>query len=321
MGFIDIEMPETLQYQSSFGSGFAVQVQSNATGHEQLTLRASQARHRFSLRKQFLSPEEAAEMKRFVMATQGSFAYWKVKDWSDYTSATNGIDAPAWTDQEIGTGDGATTQFQLLKTYATAGATPYDRLIELPKTGTVVVAEDGGTPASAYTVNDTTGVVTFTTAPGVGVTITAGFEFFVMVRFAEEAGTLMSAIARGHDVWDLQAFDLLEKVSDGEWSDRWWPGGATDWGDIDADIGLSFRNGMLNRINPTSAGLNVYLPAPGLTPGGPNLFYICNENATNSVTIRDDAGTLIATLPVSTNAQVGLYTDTSGDRVWKVIAP
>ena len=321
MGFLDIELPEALQYQSSFGSGFQVQVQSNATGHEQVTLRSSQARHRYSLIKQFLSPEEAMEMKRFVYATQGAFSYFRVKDWGDYTSAANGVDAPSETDQAIGTGDGTTTQFQLLKSYSTNGATTYDRIIELPVVDTVSIAVDNSVePPANYTVNYTTGVVTFSTAPAVGVTVSAGFEFRVQVRFAETSGTLLNSVARAHQVWDIQTFDLIEKVSDGEWADRWWSGGATDWGNLTADVTLSFRNGLLNILNPTTSGLSVFFPTPGFAPGGPNMFTLVNQSSTNAIAMRDDAGALIANLTADTQVGIGLYTDGSGNRVWVALS-
>ena len=45
------------------------------------------------------------------------------------------------------------------------------------------IAPNGTPQASGWSVSTTTGVVTFTTAPALGVAISAGFEFDVPVRF------------------------------------------------------------------------------------------------------------------------------------------
>jgi uncharacterized protein (TIGR02217 family) len=47
----------------------------------------------------------------------------------------------------------------------------------------VRIALDGVEQPSGWSVNTTTGIVTFGSAPGAGVAVTAGFEFDVPVRF------------------------------------------------------------------------------------------------------------------------------------------
>jgi uncharacterized protein (TIGR02217 family) len=61
------------------------------------------------------------------------------------------------------------------------------RTIAKPIAGSVTVALNGTSQASGWSVDTTTGVITFTTAPGLGVAITAGFEFDVPVRFDTDA--------------------------------------------------------------------------------------------------------------------------------------
>ena len=86
----------------------------------------------------------------------------------------------------FGTGDGATTTFQLVKRYA-SGSQTWVRTITKPVAGSVIVALNGASQASGWSVDTTTGVITFTTAPGSGVAITAGFEFDVPVRLDTDA--------------------------------------------------------------------------------------------------------------------------------------
>jgi uncharacterized protein (TIGR02217 family) len=53
--------------------------------------------------------------------------------------------------------------------------------------GVVRIALGGVEQLSGWSVDTTTGLVTFNTAPGAGVSITAGFEFDVPVRFDTDA--------------------------------------------------------------------------------------------------------------------------------------
>ncbi len=89
---------------------------------------------------------------------------------------------PAATDQRIGTGDGLTASYQLTKTYGSTN--PYRRTIRKPKAGSVLVAVGGvALDATDYTVDHATGLVTLVNAPAAGAAVTAGYEFFVPVRF------------------------------------------------------------------------------------------------------------------------------------------
>jgi uncharacterized protein (TIGR02217 family) len=93
---------------------------------------------------------------------------------------------PSPGDQTIGTGDGTTTSFQLVKDYVSGGQT-WVRAIAKPVVGTVRMALDGVEQLSGWSIDTTTGVVALDIAPGAGIAITAGFEFDVPVRFDSDA--------------------------------------------------------------------------------------------------------------------------------------
>lgn len=130
------------------------------------------------------------------MAMRGTLHTWPFRDPLDCSSGTMSVpytDASTQPtisplDQSIGTGDGSTTTFQLVRQYA-VGSQTYDRKVELPVQYTVRVAlngvEQAGSP-SLWTVSRPGGVITFFTAPGNGVAITAGFLFDVEVRFESD---------------------------------------------------------------------------------------------------------------------------------------
>lgn len=98
---------------------------------------------------------------------------FKFRHWRDY----QGVDEP------IGTGDGATVDFQLYRVYR-RGSVTRSRKITRPVADTVVVKVAG--VETAVTVDDTTGIVTFGSAPALNAAITASFEFDIPVRFASD---------------------------------------------------------------------------------------------------------------------------------------
>ena len=81
-----------------------------------------------------------------------------------------------------GTGNGSTRTFQLVKHYS-SGAQSWTRAVSKPVAGSVTIALAGTPAPSGWSVDSTTGLVTFGTAPAAGVAVTAGFEFDVPVRF------------------------------------------------------------------------------------------------------------------------------------------
>ena len=117
----------------------------------------------------------------FFEARRGRLYGFHWKDWADYKSGQPSANTAA-TDQPVGTGNGVTTAFQLVKLY-TSSAQSWTRTITKPVAGTVALALNGAPQITGWTINTITGVVTFAAAPALGVTITAGFEFDVPVRF------------------------------------------------------------------------------------------------------------------------------------------
>ena len=105
------------------------------------------------------------------------------KDWSDFKSA-RASEAIAFDDQQIGQGDGETRVFQLAKVYR-SGSFEYARPICKPVSGTVRIGveQDEMQESVDYSIDLTSGLVTFIAPPAAAVAVTAGFEFDVPVRF------------------------------------------------------------------------------------------------------------------------------------------
>jgi uncharacterized protein (TIGR02217 family) len=129
--------------------------------------------------------DDLAAVVAFFEARNGRLHGFRFKDWGDHKSCLpSGTPSP--TDQAIGTGDGTMTAFQLVKRYI-SGVQSWTRAIAKPVAGTVRIALGGVEQLSGWSVDATTGVIIFNTAPGSSVAITAGFEFDVPVRFDTDA--------------------------------------------------------------------------------------------------------------------------------------
>ena len=90
---------------------------------------------------------------------------------------------PGMSDQIIGTGEGITADYQLVKSYGT-GSEPQIRAISRPRPETIVIGV-GDEANSDWTLLEQ-GKIRFATAPAEGDEIRAGFLFDVPVRFAED---------------------------------------------------------------------------------------------------------------------------------------
>jgi uncharacterized protein (TIGR02217 family) len=122
----------------------------------------------------------------YVAVAQGDAFSFRFRDWADYYAGYVmtpgvGVSVDLGALQTIGTGNGATVAFQLVKTYTRSGFT-YTRTITKPVGGTVKVYVAGVEQLTGWSVNLTTGVVTFSVAPASG-TIAAAFHFDTPARF------------------------------------------------------------------------------------------------------------------------------------------
>jgi uncharacterized protein (TIGR02217 family) len=189
MAFDEIELPLRVGFGSGGGPSFSTEIIVIDSGYERRNQNWGQARRVFDARTGVRSAADAATLLAFFHARAGRARGFRLKDWSDCTTAADNISASAFTDQTIATGDGATTIFQLIKNYASGGVT-HQRVIAKPVAGSVLIGVNGTQLFSGFSVDTTTGLVTFATAPAAGRSITAGFQFDVPVRFDTDQLTL-----------------------------------------------------------------------------------------------------------------------------------
>ena len=181
MSFHEVQFPSDIAHGASGGPGFCTEILQMAGGAEERHSRWSQARHSYDISSGVKTPAQYALLKQFYMARLGAAYGFRYKDWLDFTTASDGVSAPSDTDQIIGVADNSEKEFQLIKIYSSGGE-DLDRTITKPVSGTTVVAVNGVAQPAGWSIDITTGLVTFAVAPVTG-NVTAGCEFDVPVRF------------------------------------------------------------------------------------------------------------------------------------------
>ena len=181
MAFHEVRFPDDISRGVRGGPERRTQVVTLASGDEERNASWANSRRRYDVAYGIRRADDLAAVVAFFEARNGRLYGYRFKDWADYKSCTPS-QTPSATDQAIGTGDGVTTDFQLVKAYA-SGSQSWTRAITKPVAGSVLVAIDGTEQTSGWSVDTTTGIVSFTAAPASGAVITAGFEFDVPVRF------------------------------------------------------------------------------------------------------------------------------------------
>lgn len=213
MSFIDEYLPEQVPgYPCVSAPRFNTSIQVNAGGKERRNQNWQHPLHRFVL------PEAIArqatvinDLKKHWLNMRGpthSFPWADPMDWASVDHAPNVVPTVTMTDQIIGTTDGFTDTFQLVRSYTT-GTETYDRTIHLPVLDSVIVAVDGVlVPDTDYTVSRPGGEITFDVPPASGDQVTAGFLFDVEVRF--ESDEALEGILRTYQVGGFADITLIE---------------------------------------------------------------------------------------------------------------
>ncbi len=180
--FDNVLYPFALGRSASVAPEFSTSIAVTASGHELRNSLWSDARLHFDVGPGIRSEGELSDLIAFFRARRGPARGFRLMD--PFDNSSNGMTGvPTMLDQLLGLGDGARTDFQLLKTYG-GGAEPQVRAITRPRIDTIVVSV-GGAATSAWTLGEK-GMIRLAAAPATGVQVRAGFRFDVPVRFAED---------------------------------------------------------------------------------------------------------------------------------------
>jgi uncharacterized protein (TIGR02217 family) len=199
MPFDNVRFPTAISRSSTGTAERRTDVVNTASGREERNARWANSKRSYNAGFGVKSLDDIQNVVAFFEERRGRLYAFRWKDFADFKSCAATASVAA-TDQNIGTGDGVTAAFQLVKKYGT-GTRNYLRVINAPVAGSVRVAVNG-TVTTQFTVNVLTGVVTFNigSIPSVNAVITAGFEFDVPVRFDADAITINLAHFAGGEI-------------------------------------------------------------------------------------------------------------------------
>lgn len=170
--FHEVQFPTDISFGASGGPEYSTDIVITNSGYEQRNVNWSSARSLYNVAHGVKNQSQLDALIAFFRARKGRAYGFRFKDWSDYSVSG----------QNIGTGDAATTTFQLVKTYSSGGITE-SRTVNKPVDNSVTIYVNSVEQSSGVSVNTTTGIVTFSSPPANGLAITADFEFDVPVRF------------------------------------------------------------------------------------------------------------------------------------------
>lgn len=196
MTFHEVQFPTDIAYGAQGGPQYSTSVVITASGFEQRNSLWATSRMAWNVATGLKKQAQLDVLIAFFRARKGRAYGFRFKDWSDYQA----------TAQALGTGDSSNKNFQLVKNY-TSGPASEIRTIKKPVAGTVVVYLGGVVQPSGWSVDTTTGIITFVTAPGTGVAVTADFQFDVPVRFDTDS---MAATLENVAQSDWQNLPVIE---------------------------------------------------------------------------------------------------------------
>ncbi len=198
MTFHEIRFPTAIAFHSTGGPERRTEIVTLGSGFEERNGVWAGSRRRYDVGTGIKTLDDIHALIAFFEARNGRLYGFRFKDFADFKSCAPNV-APSALDQTLGTGDGTTKTFQLVKTYR-SGPASWTRPIKKPVEGTVHLAL-GGIETAGFTLDPASGLVTFATAPPADALLTAGFEFDVPVRFDTDtlsinlANTLAGEIA------------------------------------------------------------------------------------------------------------------------------
>jgi len=194
-GFHDVRFPLHLAFGTRGGPVRSTEILQFANGGETRNAKTRHSRRQYNAIAGLKSREQTIELLDFYESRNGPLYGFRFRDPLDNSA-----------DNQIGIGDGAQRDFELIKRY---GVEPhlYVRPITKPVEDTVrVFVDDIKRPVS---VDHQRGIIQFQTPPNAGAIIRAEFEFDVPVRFASESLDIVLDDFGAAQIQDIPLIEIL----------------------------------------------------------------------------------------------------------------
>jgi uncharacterized protein (TIGR02217 family) len=170
--FNEVRFPEDISYNAVGGPEYSTSISSTLSGKEYRNINNLYSRMMYDISYGLKTKKQIERLVAFFRAHNGRAIGFRFKDWCDYKVEN----------QLLAVGDGVTSAFQLKKTYQ-SGMLKYDRIIYKPVLDKVMVSLDGNTDISEFSIDYSSGKITFDSPVSLGKRVLVDFEFDVPVRF------------------------------------------------------------------------------------------------------------------------------------------
>lgn len=181
IAFHEVLLPLPFALGASGGPERRVDIVALGSGAEARNTPWAHGRRRYDIGGAVRLLDELHKLIAFFEARRGKLHGFRLRDPFDFKSCAPSA-ALSPLDQNLGLGDGVVVEMPLLKRYG--GESGYVRPIRKSVAGSVRVAVDGvELLAGAFSVDTTSGIVSFAAPPAAGADVTAGFLFDTPVRF------------------------------------------------------------------------------------------------------------------------------------------
>lgn len=182
MAFHDVRLSDDIERGARGGPRFKTTVMILGAGHEKRNQDWETTRGEWDIGYGIESKEDMQDVIDFFYVRRAKAHSFRFKDWTDYQVGSTGSPVT------FATGDGTTAVFQAAKRYSSGGYT-FDRILKKLVAGTIEVYVNSvlQTVTTHYTIDITTGVITFVTPPTNAHPIGLVCEFDVPVRFDTDA--------------------------------------------------------------------------------------------------------------------------------------
>lgn len=180
--FDEVRLPVEVERGARGGPGFLTTISLLASGREQRVQKWEVDRGRWDIGYGVQTREEALVVRDFFMARRGRARGFRFRDWGNYTSYN--FDTQAHVQQPTTEeADQSETIFQMAYDYIDSGSFMYRKAVYKPVASTIKVYIEGVEATSGWTVDSTSGLITFSTPPFDGAEVTWTGEFDLPVRF------------------------------------------------------------------------------------------------------------------------------------------
>ena len=186
---------------------FQTRIQRAVSGHELRALDYPYPLWQFTLVFAFLrdNPEagfdELRSLMGFYLLCQGAYGTFLFQDPSDFQISS----------QYLGIGDSSTYIFQLQRTMGTSlSGGGFTEPIVAPNEIKAIYFDGIIQNSSIYSVNQSTGLVSFATPPSTGLVITADFSYWFRCRFIDDSYSFENFM---YQLWQLKKISFISVFS------------------------------------------------------------------------------------------------------------